>query len=676
MNRLPKVTVKLRGQILAGFALVLLVAGVIAAQGIWGLRDLERNFDTYAELGDDATLVSRLRGDIVETMLTVRTWLRTEDDSAKQKVADLERQVTEQIAEAQRVITDPERAAKVDEIDAAMQRFHAGFDRVVDLVDRRNAFVHAGMNELGPQVRRRLTEISEGAYADVDFASASEAALANQHLLLARLYANKFLLDNESADAERVAAEFDKLAGRLDTLGDVTIEAGLQNPGRQALLSEVRELLPRYREAFDGARQAIVERNQLIQDAIVADGRVVESGAKAIQASVIADEKALQEATNAAGATTQTLMLAVAAVGLGLGALAAWLIGGRIARGVRSITAAMTRLAEGERDTEVPGRGRSDEIGEMAEALEVFKTNARKQLELAEQQKADAEAEAEEAARVRAATEAFRAEVAEKLQTLGAASTELESTAGELSAAAKQTSQQTETVASASDQASANTQTVAASTEELSTSIAEVTSQIEKTAGVADRADAQAREAMSNVEEVQAGADAVTKVVELIKDIAEQTNLLALNATIEAARAGEAGKGFAVVATEVKNLATQTTKATEEVGQQIEQMRASVGRAVPAMQQVAEIVREVNEIAGVVAATATQQAAATDEITRNVQQAAQGAQEVAGNVGGLREGAQSTSAGAEQVLCTAGDVARQATDLRTAIDSYVEQVAA
>ena len=671
MNGLPNLNLKLRGQILAGFALVILVAGVIAGQGLWGMRNIERSFDTYTDLAEDAALVGEMRASIVEKMLAVRSWLRTEDPAVKQKIGTLQENIDGKIAAAQAKITDPARAEKLDEIDATVDHFNAGFSRIVELIDRRNELVRDRMDAVGPEVRKKLTAIGEGASQDGDYASASDAGFANQHLLLARLYAVKFLLNNDAADAERVGAEFDKLDRRIATLG-----ADLQNPGRRALLAEVRDLLPRYREAFEGVRATIVERNGIIQDAIVADGRKIQAAATAIQDSVTADEQALKQAAKAEKHTMQTLMLAVAVGGLALGALAAWLIGGKISSGVRRITDAMSRLAQGARDTEVPGRGRADEIGEMAEALEVFKTTAQKQLELAEQQKAAAEEDAKEAARVREETERFRTEVGEKLETLGAASTELESTAGELSAAAKQTSQQTETVASASDQASANTQTVAASTEELSTSIADVTQQIEKTAGVADRADTQARAAMSNVQEVQAGADAVTKVVDLIKDIAEQTNLLALNATIEAARAGEAGKGFAVVANEVKNLATQTTKATEEVGQQIEQMRESVGRAVPAMEQVAEIVREVNEIAGVVASTATEQAAATDEITRNVQQAAEGAQEVAGNVGGLREGAQSTSAGSEQVLATAGDVARQATDLRTAIDRYVAQVAA
>jgi methyl-accepting chemotaxis protein len=676
MRFLSNINLKLRGQILAGFAVVILVAGVIGAQGLWGMRSMERSFESYAELGDDAALVSKLRGDIVETMLTVRTWLRTEDPSARQEVLELETAVEEQIARAQNEIVNADRAAKVDEIDAAMQRFHAGFDRVVELVEARNGFVREEMDRVGPEVRKRLTEISEGAYADGDFASASEAALANQHLLLARLYAAKFLLENEAADAERVSSEFDKLAGRMATLSDVTTEAGIQNPGRQALLAEARELLPQYQEAFARAREAIVERNRVIQETIVADGRLVERGAEAIQASVTADEEALESSKAAATDAVQTQMLAVAFGGIALGVLAAWLIGGKIASGVRGITEAMTRLAEGARDVEVPGLGRSDEIGFMAQALDVFKTNAGKQLAMAEQQQAEAERKAEEAERVQQATQRFRGDVDQILDTLSSSSTELEATASTLSATATETSHQTDNVATASEQASANTQTVAASTEELAASIHEVSSQVEKAAGIAERADQQARGAMTKVEEVKAGADAVTRVIQLISDIAEQTNLLALNATIEAARAGEAGKGFAVVAGEVKNLAQQTARATDEVSAEIERMRGSVQEAVPAMEQVAGIVREMNEISGVVASTATQQAAATEEITRNVQQAAQGAQEVAGNVQGLREGAQASSAGSEQVLSSAGALAQQASELRTAVDAYVREVAA
>ena len=213
------------------------------------------------------------------------------DDPGRER-GRLQEAIDSKIAAAQTKITDPARAQKVDEIDATVDHFNAGFKQIVALIDRRNDLVRNQMGAIGPKVRKKLSAIGTGASNAGDAASASDAGFANQHLLLARLYAVKFLLDNEIADAERVGAEFEELAGRIDTLSDVTIEAGIQNPGRQSLLAEVRELIPKYQEAFAGAREAIVERNDLIQNVIVADGRIVESGANAIQASVVADETA------------------------------------------------------------------------------------------------------------------------------------------------------------------------------------------------------------------------------------------------------------------------------------------------------------------------------------------------------------------------------------------------
>jgi methyl-accepting chemotaxis protein len=367
-------------------------------------------------------------------------------------------------------------------------------------------------------------------------------------------------------------------------------------------------------------------------------------------------------------------LVGIAAV-LALGALG-WWFSTSITCPLARLNRAMDDVSKGNLDAAIPLTVRRDEIGAMAQSLDVFKTNALERREMMAQQESEAARKTAEAERVQQATVRFQDEVGQILDVLASSSTELEATAGTLSATATETSQQTDSVAAASEQASANTQTVAASTEELAASIHEVSGQIEKTAGIADRADEQARAAMAKVQEVRAGADAVTRVVQLISDIAEQTNLLALNATIEAARAGEAGKGFAVVAGEVKNLANQTARATQEVTAEIDRMRGSVREAVPSMEAVTRIVGEVNEIAGVVASTATEQAAATEEITRNVQQAAQGAQEVAGNVQGLREGAQSSLAGAEQVLSSAGSLARQADELRSAVDAYVRDVAA
>ncbi|MBK1698472.1 methyl-accepting chemotaxis protein [Rhodovibrio salinarum] len=353
----------------------------------------------------------------------------------------------------------------------------------------------------------------------------------------------------------------------------------------------------------------------------------------------------------------------------------AWLLGRAISKPILRITDTMKHLAEGDHSVEVPGLGRRDETGQMADAVEVFKQNAIQAEELKRQQEEAERKAAEEQRRARhEMADMFENSVKEVLGTLNAAAGELDTTAQQMSSTAEETSSQATSVSSAAGQAANSVQTVASSADELSASIKEVSSQVSRTSGMASKAEKESTSAIGSVEELRSGAEKIGEVTALIEEIAEQTNLLALNATIEAARAGDAGKGFAVVAQEVKQLAQQTAKATEQISEQIKSMQGSVETAVPIIQGVADVIRELSEASASVASTAEQQTAATDEIARSVSEVAKGTEEVSQNVDGLQQASEQTSTGASQVLSAAQSVTATTGTLQQKVDEFLQEV--
>ncbi|MGE5146709.1 MAG: methyl-accepting chemotaxis protein, partial [Candidatus Eiseniibacteriota bacterium] len=287
------------------------------------------------------------------------------------------------------------------------------------------------------------------------------------------------------------------------------------------------------------------------------------------------------------GTQAELMMIVIGGIGLIGGAVLGYLLGssGIVKPMARSVDS-LNRLAAGELDADIFGLGRKDEIGDVAKGLEVFKANA------LEKQRLDAEAAAEQKKRQARAeavdklTSGFDQTMAAVLKTVASAATELQSTASSMTATAEETSRQATAVAAASEQASNNVQTVAAATEEMSSSVGEIGRQVSQSTEIAKRAVAEAEKTNASVQGLADAASKIGEVVDLISDIAEQTNLLALNATIEAARAGEAGKGFAVVASEVKTLASQTAKATDEIATQIGSIQGAVGGAVEAIKSI------------------------------------------------------------------------------------------
>ena len=346
-----------------------------------------------------------------------------------------------------------------------------------------------------------------------------------------------------------------------------------------------------------------------------------------------------------------------------------------ITKPLTGMIACMQRLADGEREIEIPAQDRGDEIGCMAATVQVFKENSERVAQMeAERIEQERRAADEKRRSMNELADDFETKVKAVVDIVSSASTQMQSTARSMSSTADETNQKSTAVAAASEEAAANVQTVSASAEELSASIAEIGGQVSQSAEIARGAAEQAEQTNEQVAGLVEAARKIGEVVNLIQDIAEQTNLLALNATIEAARAGEAGKGFAVVANEVKSLATQTAKATEEIGGHIAGIQNATTSAATAIEGIGKTVDRMNEIAGAIAAAVEEQAAATSEISRNVEQASAGTQEVSQNIASVTQAASETGASASEVLSAATELAGQSDVLRGEVESFIQSV--
>jgi methyl-accepting chemotaxis protein len=375
-------------------------------------------------------------------------------------------------------------------------------------------------------------------------------------------------------------------------------------------------------------------------------------------------------------ASTQRSLLAAGLVLL-LTIAVSIVVAGSITKPLRRMTLTMNDLAAGKLDIEVPGIERRDEVGEMAKAVEIFKSNAvaRQALEV-EQKEAETRGVARRKSDMNKMADDFEGAVGEIIETVSSASTELEGSASTLTSTAERAQELTTMVAAASEEASTNVQSVASATEEMASSVNEISRQVQESARMAGDAVGQARTTNDRVGELSKAAARIGDVVELINTIAGQTNLLALNATIEAARAGEAGRGFAVVASEVKALAEQTAKATGEIGQQITGIQSATQDSVNAIKEISGTIEKLSEISSAIAAAVEEQGAATQEISRNVQQAAHGTQQVSTHITDVQRGASETGSASTEVLSAAQSLSVESNRLKLEVGKFLSSVRA
>ena len=592
-------------------------------------------------------------------------------------------------------------AARGEELAAALSKLHDAVGDRLMVADQRNEAVRSVRRSFD-RVRTTIGTAMEKVQGEIDLASMNLGADADvTSSLLLGLVATQIPLSQNLAELRGLTNQALNLlnsSGQLpnpEAVGAALRDFKLLDVSAKGKLAEVEALAK-----IDGLRasvEAVLLRgtaannlfNQRLKELKAIDlGRDAMAEIRAVSDKLGAEVEAVvgrisehtEQAIAASDRTIQTGIMIVLVIGaaslLGAVLIATLYVRRSLVGRIVGLQHAMRSLADGDLTVEVPAATGGDEIASMAETVAVFKTNALSAQRLRAEQERERVGREERSVRLETLVHEFQAQLGTLVGEVGVASSQLDATAKVMSSVASQTTEQTATVASAAEEASVNVGTVATAADQLAASIREISHQVGRSTEIANRATTEAARTDAVVRELSDGAQKIGDVVELITNIASQTNLLALNATIEAARAGEAGRGFAVVASEVKGLAAQTTRATEEIGQQITQIQAATRDAAAAINSIAGIIGEVSHTFTSIAAAIEQQGASTNEIARNVQQAAHGTRSVTETIADVSKGASETGAAASQVMGASAALARQSDRLSEEVDRFIAGVKA
>jgi methyl-accepting chemotaxis protein len=605
-----------------------------------------------------ADLNRKLESDMLDARRAEKDFQLRRDQAYARRHADISRDIGRELTELRGMARAGGYALLADKVDTVANGF-ANYDKAFAAMEQ--AEVRLGLDEtlgLSGSLRNAVHDI-EAKLKDADDPKLTSG------MLMMRRHEKDFMLRRDA-----------KYLGELTKTASEFAKAVASSELALAAKADIAQKLTKYQADFaawaEGAQEVARHGADMSKEYAAIEPTIAE-----ISKDVAERYRVVQSAETDTIAAVKQWMLITLGLAVVIVSAVSFLVGRGISSAISTMVSAMTRLARGDAAVDVPGVGRRDEIGEMAGAVEIFKTNMIEAERMrAEQSAIEQRQQAQRQDDMNRLASSFEAAVGEIIETVSSASTELEAAASTLTSTAERGQTLATKVASASEEAAAGVQSVASATEELSASVNEISRQVQESARIAGEAVGQARRTNERVTELSKAANRIGDVVELINTIAGQTNLLALNATIEAARAGEAGRGFAVVASEVKALAEQTAKATDEIGQQISGMQTATTESVGVIKEISQTIERLSHISSAIASAVEEQGAATHEISRNIQQTAQGTHKVSSSITDVQRGTTETGSASAQVLSSAQSLAKESNRLKLEVGKFLNTVRA